>query len=110
MKGTKSQKGITLVALIITIVVLLILAVAAINTITNENIIGDAKKAVTEHNKSVKNEVDKIKDTESWLKGQLNDIGNKEKKLWCKLLGRRWTNNDYSPNNCIRRNDMERMV
>ena len=39
MKGTKEQKGITIIALIITIVVLLILASVAINTIQNDGLI-----------------------------------------------------------------------
>lgn len=39
---TKTEKGITLVALIITIVVLMILAVVAINSITNDGIISQA--------------------------------------------------------------------
>lgn len=80
MKRTKSQKGITLVALIITIVVLLILAVAAINTITNENILGEVKKTLTEHNKSVKNESNTIKDLDDWFEGQSNSITSSSKK------------------------------
>ena len=45
MRKTKTQKGITLVALIITIIVLLILAVVAIGAVQNDGIINYAKNA-----------------------------------------------------------------
>ena len=45
MKGTKTQKGITLVALIITIIVLLILAVVAISAVSGDGILQHAKDA-----------------------------------------------------------------
>ena len=45
MKRTKTQKGITLVALIITIIVLLILAVVTIGAIQNDGIIKYAQNA-----------------------------------------------------------------
>ena len=52
MKGkSKTQKGITLVALIITIVVLLILAVVSINAIQNDGIMSKAQGATDKFNK-----------------------------------------------------------
>ncbi len=56
MKGTKEQKGITLVALIITIVVLLILAAVAISSITNDGILHYAQNASDAYNQAQKNE------------------------------------------------------
>ena len=45
MRKTKTQKGITLVALIITIIILLILAVVAIRSITGDGILQKAREA-----------------------------------------------------------------
>jgi len=56
MKGTKEQKGITLIALIITIVVLLILAAVAISSITNDGILHYAQNAADSWNKAAQNE------------------------------------------------------
>ena len=53
MKRTKTQKGITLIALIITIVVLLILAVVTINAVQDGGIIGHAKNASKEYKAGV---------------------------------------------------------
>jgi hypothetical protein len=49
MKRTKTQKGITLIALIITIVILLILAVVTINEVKGDGIIRYAKNAATDY-------------------------------------------------------------
>ena len=49
MKKSKTQKGITLIALIITIVVLLILAVVTINAIQGDGIIEYAKNAANDY-------------------------------------------------------------
>ena len=49
MRTTKTQNGITLIALIITIVVLLILATVAITSITNTGIIEYANNAATSY-------------------------------------------------------------
>jgi len=56
MKKTKTEKGITLIALLITIVVLLILAAVAISSITNDNILGYATNTAKDYNAAVKNE------------------------------------------------------
>ena len=56
MRKTKTQKGITLVALIITIVVLLILAVVSINSIQNEGIMKQAQNVANMWNASQTNE------------------------------------------------------
>ena len=47
MNKQKSNKGITLIALIITIIILLILAVVSIRLVMNNGIINKAEKAVT---------------------------------------------------------------
>ena len=67
MKRTKTQKGITLVALIITIVVLLILAVVSINAIQNEGIMSQAQQAADKFNQSQKDEQEKLNSYEQWF-------------------------------------------
>ena len=56
MKKTKTQKGITLVALIITVVVLLILAAVTINSIQNDGIISKAQYVTNKFDESQKDE------------------------------------------------------
>ena len=56
MSKSKTQKGITLIALIITIIVLLILAVVAIGAVQNDGIINYAKNARDEYEKAQANE------------------------------------------------------
>lgn len=68
MKKLKSQKGITLIALIITIVVLLIIAGVAIGTLQESNIIGQAQNAAGKYNSAKKNEVDVLDNYEGILK------------------------------------------
>ena len=68
MKKLKTQKGITLVALIITIVVLLILAVVAIGAVKNSDIIGYAQDAVTSYSDSENNELDIMIEYENQIK------------------------------------------
>ena len=67
MKKSKTQKGITLIALIITIVVLLILAAVAISAIQNENILGHANNAATKYNQAVQNEQDVLEEYLNFL-------------------------------------------
>ena len=52
MRKPKTQKGITLVALIITIIVLLILAVVTIAAISGDSIINHAGNARDSYNES----------------------------------------------------------
>jgi len=68
MKGTKEQKGITLIALIITIVVLLILAAVAISSISNDGILHYAQNAADSWNKAQANEQDTLSGYVDWLK------------------------------------------
>jgi len=56
MRKSKTQKGITLIALIITIIVLLILAVVAIGAVQNDGIIQYAKNARNEYELAQTNE------------------------------------------------------
>ena len=67
MRKTKTQKGITLVALIITIIVLLILAVVAIGAVQNDGIINRAKDARDQYGKAQDEEANTIQ-------GYLNHI------------------------------------
>jgi len=60
MKGTKEQKGITLIALIITIVVLLILAAVAISSIQENGILGYATNAADSWNIAQENEAETL--------------------------------------------------
>ncbi len=79
MKGTKlktrksnTDRGITLVALIITIVVLLILAVVSINTITNDGILNHAQNATKKYNQAVTDEQTMLNKYEEYLSGLQN--------------------------------------
>jgi len=67
MKKTKTQKGITLIALLITIVVLLILAAVAISSITNDNILGYATNAAKDYNAAVNYEAGAFEEYEKFL-------------------------------------------
>ena len=71
MKKTKTQKGITLIALIITIVVLLILAVVTINAIQGDGIIEYAKNAADEYTKKANEEQEKIDSLLGQIEGSL---------------------------------------
>ena len=67
MRRLKTEKGITLIALIITIVVLLILAGVAIGTLEHSNIIGRAQEAASKYESEKVEENKTIKDTEELL-------------------------------------------
>ena len=83
MRKLKTQKGITLVALIITIVVLLILAAVAIGTVKNSDIIGYANQAKTLFEEKQKEEEEKIKEFEEQLKGEtVSFYGPKTDGTW----------------------------
>ena len=73
MKSTKTQKGITLVALIITIVVLLILAVVAITAIQNDGILGHANNAANQYTQKQEEENSLLNNYEGILN---NYVGN----------------------------------
>ena len=76
MKKSGTQKGITLVALIITIVILLILAAVAIDAIQNENILSHAKNAATKYNQAVQNEQERLDEYLNYLNNNLGGSGN----------------------------------
>ena len=67
----KTQKGITLIALIITIVVLLILAVVAINSIQNYGILEHAQTAAGRYNNAVANEQSMLQEYQNYLKNYI---------------------------------------
>ena len=72
-KCTRSQKGITLIALIVTIIVLLILAGVSLNMVLGDK--GIIKQAQTSKNEYE----DKVKDTQGGIDGLYNElIGEKE--------------------------------
>ena len=71
MKKTKTQKGITLIALIITIIILLILAVVTIGSIKNSNIITYAQNAATDYNTKKDDEEDIINEYELLIKSNV---------------------------------------
>ena len=74
MKKSKTQKGITLIALIITIVILLILAVVTINAIQGDGIIRYASNAADEYTKKA----DEEQKTIDALLGQIEgNVGEK---------------------------------
>ncbi len=74
MKSTKTNKGITLVALIITIVVLLILAAVAISSITNDGILHYAQNAASSYNQAQRNEA-------GILEGYLDYLDQQNQKM-----------------------------
>ena len=78
MRKTKTQKGITLVALIITIIVLLILAVVAIGAVKENGIISHAQKAATDYNKSKLDEESAIEGYESLIEANLPGKNDRE--------------------------------
>ena len=79
MKKSKTQKGITLIALIITIVVLLILAVVTINAIQGDGILQYASNAADEYTKKADEEQETINTLLGQIEGSL-----KEKITWTK--------------------------
>jgi len=72
MKNTKTNKGITLVALIITIVILMVLAGVAIISIQNDGILAYAQNASTTWNSAQKNEAGIIGGYEQYLNNMEN--------------------------------------
>ena len=70
MKGTKAQKGITLIALIITIVTLLILASVAISSIQNDGILSYTENVVNQYNQSQRDEQSVLDQYLDYLKGE----------------------------------------
>lgn len=64
----KSQKGITLIALIVTIMVLMILAGISIKTLRDGGIIGEANEAAIEHSHSIIREEFKLKTVDFYKK------------------------------------------
>lgn len=71
MNKIKSQKGITLVALIITIVVLLILAIVAIGAVKDSGIIAHAQNAATDYEAKQKEEEGLLAQYETLLDKQM---------------------------------------
>ena len=67
MQKLKTQKGITLIALVITIIVMLILAGAIILTLNNSGIMGKASEAVDKTNEATVNELAQTKWAEAYL-------------------------------------------
>ena len=69
----RTQKGITLIALVVTIVVLLILAGVSINAIFSENgIIKRAKDAQNKMDQATQNDLDSINELNNWIDGKIN--------------------------------------
>jgi len=76
MKGkTKTQKGMTLVALVITIVVLLILAVVTIRSIVDDGVITTVNNVATKYNDSVSEEDDVLQQYSNFLSDQIANPG-----------------------------------
>ena len=75
MKKTKTQKGITLVALIITIIILLILAVVTISAVSGDGIIQHAKNASNSYNSAKEDENGVLLGYESYLNNNVPKAG-----------------------------------
>ena len=78
---TKTQKGITLVALIITIVMLLILAVVTINSITNDGIISKTQDVANRFNQAQKDEQDILDEYLNYLNPSNGSSGEDAEEL-----------------------------
>lgn len=63
----KSQKGITLVALVITIIILLILAGISIASLTGSDLFGKAKQAAEDSHTAAREENQTLIEYEQWL-------------------------------------------
>jgi len=81
----KTEKGITLVALIITIIVLLILAAVTIGAVQNDGIIGYAKNARDKYEAAKGNEQTAL---DNYL-AKLDENTPKDYPLECSVCGRR---------------------
>ena len=91
----KSEKGITLIAIVVTVIVLIILAAIGISTLTgNGGMIGQSKEAERETEKSEEEEIIKLSETQAAAldvygvvtRGNLEEMldankGNREYKL-----------------------------
>lgn len=82
MKGkNKTQKGITLIALIITIVVLLILAAVAITAVSEFNIIGNANSAAEKYQNKADKEDVILKNYDQTVGGYIGNNGSDDEKI-----------------------------
>ena len=86
----RTQKGITLIALVVTIVVLLILAGVSINAIFGQDgIIQKAKDAQNKMNQATQNDLESINELNNWIDGKINgNTGEKNESV----------TNPYDPN------------
>ena len=78
MKGTKTQKGITLIALIITIVVLLILAVVTIGAVKEGGIIEHANNAANKYEEAKEKELVTLAYSEYIIEKQTSGVATLE--------------------------------
>ena len=70
----RTQKGITLIALVVTIVVLLILAGVSINAIFGQDgIIQKAKDAQNKMDQATQNDLESINELNNWIDGKINE-------------------------------------
>ena len=77
----RTQKGITLIALVVTIVVLLILAGVSLNAIFSENgIINRVKDAQNKMNGATQNDLESINELNNWIDGKINGNTGGENK------------------------------
>ena len=73
--ANKSEKGITLIALVVTIVVLLILAGVSLNLVLGENgIIKKSKEARDKYAESAKNEQSELNKVDEWLEENISGV------------------------------------
>lgn len=74
----KSNKGITLVALVITIIILLILAGVSIATLSDSGLFQKAKDAKTESENAATAENTTLKDYENWVGNYIDELQDKD--------------------------------
>ena len=96
MNTFKTNKGITLVALIITIIVLLILTVVAISSITDQGLFTKSQEAVNSYEDSRKEEEGKLAGYSSEIDKYLNQQTDKK---YVGIINGDLVVLDLSPNN-----------
>ena len=82
MKKTKTQKGITLIALIITIVVLMILAVVTINSVKDGGIIQHAQNAAETYNTKADEENQALQNYSDYINSKTDPIAKTLKGIF----------------------------
>ena len=97
----KTEKAITLIALIITIIILVILAAVSIRAVYNMGIVNHAVNGTQEYTRTSKEEIDLMKNTEDFLSSTIESIKNAQGVDWEQIM-----KNAVKPENQTSTNDV----